>query len=230
MQSPLSNKKILLFWYPLAATWLMMSFEGPLLAAIIARLPEAKYNLAAYGVAFAFALIVESPIIMMLSASTALVKDNQSYRMLRRYNYFLNLMITVVMVLLLIPDVFYFLMQDLMHLPAEIARLTHGSLIILLPWPAAVGYRRFYQGILIRYNLTRRVAYGTGVRLTTMAFTAFALYSLHRINGAWVGAGALSCGVLAEAAASRLMVHRTLKEVKATPPPKTHRNTSIFVK
>ena len=54
-------------------TWLMMSLEGPFLAAVIARLAEPKHNLAAYGVAFALAILVEAPVIMMMSASTAVV-------------------------------------------------------------------------------------------------------------------------------------------------------------
>ena len=54
----LDFKRVLLFWLPLAATWLMMSVEGPFLSAVIARMAEPKFNLAAYGVAFAFALII----------------------------------------------------------------------------------------------------------------------------------------------------------------------------
>jgi len=75
----LTYRQILVFWIPLAATWLMMATEGPLLAALIARLPDPKFNLAAYGVAFAFAVLIEAPIIMIMSASTALVKDRDSY-------------------------------------------------------------------------------------------------------------------------------------------------------
>ena len=48
----------------------------------------------------------------------------------------------------------------------------HVATAILIPWPAAIGYRRFYQGILVRHGLTRRVAYGTVVRLTSMSVTA----------------------------------------------------------
>ena len=70
--SPVTYRRIFRLWVPLAATWLMMSVEGPFLAAVIARLDEPTFNLAAYGVAFAFALIVEAPIIMILSAATAL--------------------------------------------------------------------------------------------------------------------------------------------------------------
>ena len=74
----LTYKKIFYFWLPLAATWLMMSVEGPYLAALIARSPEPKFNLAAYGVAYSLALIIEAPIIMIMSASVALVKNKDS--------------------------------------------------------------------------------------------------------------------------------------------------------
>jgi Na+-driven multidrug efflux pump len=70
----LTYRKIFLFWGPLALTWLMMAFEQPVLIAFIARLNEAKYNLAAFGIAGSFAMIVEAPIIMLMSASTALVR------------------------------------------------------------------------------------------------------------------------------------------------------------
>lgn len=194
----------------------MMSMEGPFLAAVIARMAEPKFNLAAYGVAFAFALIVEAPIIMIMSASTALVEDRQSFTKLRNFTYLLNGLITVVMLVLLIPAVFDFIAYTLIDLPAEVAELTYHALVILLPWPGAIGYRRFFQGVLIRNNLTRRVAYGTVVRLSTMALTALILYIYFDVDGVIVGASALSIGVCAEALASRLMVDSTVKKIMAS--------------
>ena len=81
----------------------MMSIEGPFLAAVIARLPEPIFNLAAFGVAFSFATIAEAPIIMILSASTALVKDLDSYRRLRNFSFALNLTVTIVILVGLFP-------------------------------------------------------------------------------------------------------------------------------
>ncbi len=214
MEKRLGLKKIFTFWYPLAATWLMMALEGPFIAAIIARLNEPKYNLAAYGVAFAFALIIEAPVIMMLSASTALVKDGASFISLKKFTYLINTMLTLFMVILLFPSIFYFLTIRLMHLPEQVARLTHGSLWILLPWPAAIGYRRFYQGLLIRHNLTRRVAYGTVIRLASMVIAALGGAFVLKIHGAWVGALALSTAVIVEAIASKLMTLNIVKQFK----------------
>jgi len=87
-------------------------------------------------------------------------------------------------------------------------------MIILLPWPGAIGYRRFYQGILIRNNLTRRVAYGTVIRLSSMGITAFVLYFFSDFDGVMVGASALSVGVSCEAIASKIMAWKIVKKLK----------------
>lgn len=211
--SRLTLKHIFLFWLPLAATWLMMSVEGPFLSALIARLADPKFNLAAYGVAFSFALIIEAPVIMMMSASTALVKDLDSFKKLRNFTYALNGLITLVMLILIIPPIFYFIAEDLIGLPNKVAYLTHIATIILLPWPATIGYRRFYQGILIRNNLTRRVAYGTIIRITSMAATALIFFLFFDVPGVVVGASALSVAVTFEAAASKIMAWKIVKSL-----------------
>jgi hypothetical protein len=73
-------RRIVQIWWPLAASWLLMAVELPALSAVVARLANQEINLAAYGgVVFPVSLIVESPIIMLLSASTALSKDWDSY-------------------------------------------------------------------------------------------------------------------------------------------------------
>jgi len=207
----LTYKKIFIFWVPLAATWLMMATEGPFLAAIIARLADPKFNLAAYGVAYSFGVLIEAPIIMIMSASTALVQDRDSYLKLRNFTFVLNGMCTLFMIIFVIPPVFYFIVQRLIGLPPHVAQITHHACIALLVWPGSIGYRRFYQGLLIRSNLTRRVAYGTMVRLFTMASSALVCYFFLHINGALVGTLSLSLSVTAEAVAVRMMSQQSVE-------------------
>ena len=215
LNGTLTTRTILRFWAPLAATWLMMAAEGPFLAAIIARLPDPKFNLAAYGIAFAFAIIVEAPIIMLMSASTALVDCAFNYRKLRNFTVALNAIVTAAMLLLLYPPVFDIIVRGLMKMPGEVADLTHGALFLLIPWPAAIGFRRFYQGLLIRDDLTRRVAYGTVIRLSSVVCAALFLISFTSMPGAHIGAFSLSFAVTAESIASRLMVRGTLNRLLA---------------
>lgn len=209
----LTYKKIFFFWIPLAATWLMMATEGPFLAAIIARLANPKFNLAAYGVAFSFAVFIEAPIIMIMSASTALAKDRDSYIKLRNFTFILNGLTTLVLITFMIPPIFDFFILSLIGLPENVARLTHQAFIVLLPWPAAIGYRRFYQGILIRSNLTRRVAYGTIIRLMGIVFTSLVCYLFFDLNGAVVGTLSLSVAVSSEAVVSRIMAHTSVRHL-----------------
>ncbi|HET8796631.1 MAG TPA: hypothetical protein VFO89_03025, partial [Thermoanaerobaculia bacterium] len=199
MSRPVSVRSIVLFWMPLAATWLMMALEGPYVAAIVARMPEAARNLAALGVAVSLAWLIESPIMMLLSASAALVRDRASYFALRRFAHLLNALVTLGMVLLVIPPLFTFVAETVIGLPHDIARLTHQAAAAMILWPAAIGYRRFYQGILVRHRLTRRVAYGTIVRLVTMSGTAALLAFVFALPGALAGALAVLAGVVFEA-------------------------------
>jgi len=208
----LTYKKIFYFWLPLAATWIMMSVEGPFLAALIARSSEPKFNLAAYGVAYSLALIIEAPIIMIMSASIALVKNNQSFHKLKNFTYAANALITILMLVIVLPPVFYFITEGLIGLNHEVSRLTHIATIILIPWPGAIGYRRFYQGLLIKNNLTKRVAYGTIIRLVSMSACAITLYISGITEGVVVGAASLSFAVVMEAAAIRFMVKDTVKK------------------
>jgi hypothetical protein len=208
-------KRIFIFWSPLAMTWLMMACEGPFLAAVVARLAEPKANLAAYGVSFAIAILIEAPIIMIMSASTALAVDRVSFLKLRNFTYALNAFITLVLAVLLFTPGMDYLTRSLIGLPDRVADLTYTSLIILLPWPGAIGYRRFYQGLLIRGGQTRRVAYGTVVRLSSMTLTGIILYNGWDLPGACVAASALSVGVVCEAVAARIMAIQQVRRLKA---------------
>lgn len=214
-----THRSVFAFWLPLAATWLMMSAEGPFLAAVIARLADPTFNLAAHGVAFAFAILIEAPVIMLLSASTALVEDRLTYRRLRNFTWALNLGSTLLLLVTLVPGVYDLIMRTVIGLPDPVADLTYGALWILLPWPAAIGIRRFLQGLLIRTGRTRLVALGTVIRLVAMTVVGTVLAAATELPGASVGAGALSAGVLTEAVVAWLMTRRAVGTLLDTAPP-----------
>ena len=211
---PLTPRRIARFWLPLEATWLMMAAEGPFLAAIIARLAAPEKNLAAFAVASSLAWMVESPIIMMLSASNALVRDGVAYRKLRRFSYALNAAVTAVMLLLVVPPVFRLIAVGAMGLEPGVVRLAGQAMFCLVLWPGSIGFRRFYQGILIGDGRPQAVTWGTVIRLSTMAATGLVLALAVKLPGATVGAGALGAGVLAEGGASWAMARPTVRRLR----------------
>jgi hypothetical protein len=210
----LTLSRIFTFWSPLAAQWLMMAVEWPFLTAVVARLQDPMDNLAAWGVAIAIALIVEAPVIMIMSASTALARDWQSFKRLRAFIYALIVALTLLMVVFVFTPACDFVTGRLIGLPPHIAQITRTTLIFLLPWPGAIGYRRFYHGVLIRDHQTRRVAASTVVRMVTMASVSLVVYWWVPIKGAYAGALAASAAVLLEAVASRILARHAIRRLR----------------
>lgn len=212
----LTWQRILRFWSPLLGTWLLMAVDGPLLTALIARMVEAKPNLAAYGVAFSFALIAEAPVIMLMSASTSLASSALAYRRLRTFTAVLCLLVTLIPALLLLPLPYQVIMEQIVGLTPDVAGRAHLALLALIPWPAAIGWRRFYQGVLIRNGQTRRVAFATVFRLCGMAGCGAGLFFYANLPGALLGGIALTSGVIAELVASRILAHVAIKKILST--------------
>lgn len=210
---PLRTADVIKFWIPLSATWLMMAIEGPIVTSLIARLPDPTYNLAAHGVAVALAMLIESPIIMLLSMSVALAKDRNAVDRLASFMWRVNALVTIGMLVVSIPVVYDVVAYGLLNLPEAVAGRMYWALVCLIPWPAAIGYRRFYQGLLIRAGQTGRVAYGTVLRIVTMAGSALAL-AASGLPGAIVGAISLSVGVTFEAVATRVMANGVMQQYR----------------
>ena len=117
----LSRSKILKTWWPLALSWMLMALELPALSSIITRLPNPKINLAAYGgIVFPLALIIEAPIIMLLAASTALSKDWDSYKKIRKFMHYTSAALTALHILVVSTPIYFFITRSLIGSPEEI--------------------------------------------------------------------------------------------------------------
>ncbi|MCX7607390.1 MAG: hypothetical protein N2170_09035 [Bacteroidia bacterium] len=214
----------------MALNWLMMALEGPLLVGLIGRMPMATENLAAFSVAFAIAMMIEAPIMMLLSAGAALARDRASYERLWHFATALNLPLSLLMGIVGLPEIFLQLNTFLWKLPEPMALRVARALWILIPWPAVIGYRRLWQGVLIRQGQSRLVAWGTVLRLVGMGIGALvgSLF-LSEWPGTWIAALALSFGVTTEMLIVRLWASPYLGRLGQTSaPPLSYREIGKF--
>lgn len=206
------QRYIFAFWLPLFASWLLMTAEGPFVSAIINRMPDEVVMLAAQGIVVALAVTIESPIINLLATSTALVKDRASYLLVRRFTIHWMVFLTFVSAVLAFTPLFNFIVVDLMGTPPPVAVWVQPGLKIMTLWSAAIAWRRFLQGILIHYDLTRRVAWGTAVRLLASGGTAVLLYVSTDWAGVIIGTTSLMSGVFAEAFFATIAVRSVMND------------------
>jgi hypothetical protein len=210
-----------------------MGAEGPIFAAVVGNLADQTIHLGAFGgIAFPVALMVEGPIIMLLAASTALCGDLDSYRKVKRFMWVSAAALTAIHVAIAFTPLYDLLADRIMGLPKELHDPGRLGLQILTPWTAAIAYRRFTQGVLIRFNQSRMVMLGTFVRLITMIVMLAVGGWVLRLPGIATGTLAMSCAVLTEAWfagwAARPIVRERLPAMPAPANPVTRRSFLIF--
>ncbi|HET9232599.1 MAG TPA: hypothetical protein VFP10_00480 [Candidatus Eisenbacteria bacterium] len=211
---PVSVRAVFDTWWPLAASWLMMGLELPAVSAVVARLEDPELHLAAYGgIVFPLALLVESPIIMLLAASTALSRDRDAYRKLRRFMFWSAGALTVLHLCVVLTPLYDFIVVHLLHSPPEIREPARIGLLIMTPWTGSIAYRRFQQGVLIRFHRSKWVGAGTLVRLAANIIVLALGAWYGRLPGIVVATAAVSAGVMAEAVFAGLSVRPVLRGV-----------------
>ncbi len=198
------------FWLPLFASWLLMTAEGPTISAAINRLPNEVTMMAAYGIVISLSVLIESPIINMLATSTALVKDRATYLLVRRFTVHWMILLTIVTILVAFTPLFDVIVIKILETPLEVAQWVKPGLQIMTFWSAAIAWRRFLQGVMIHFGQTRKVAWGTGIRLVASVGTAVSLAYFSGLPGVIIGASALMAGVLTEAAYTTLAIRSIL--------------------
>jgi len=195
----LTQRYIFWFWLPMFASWLLMTAEGPLISAFTNRLPNEVIMLAAQGIVISLAVTIESPIINLLATSTALVKDRASYLLMRRFTIHWMIGLTIISVLIAFTPLFDLVVLQALGTPPEVAEWVKPGLQIMIFWSAAIAWRRFLQGVLIHFGHTRKMAWGTGIRLAVSAIVVISLFFWGPwaavINAAWTW----MAGVVAEA-------------------------------
>jgi hypothetical protein len=90
----------------------------------------------------------------------------------------------------------------------------------MTPWTWSIAYRRFNQGVLIRFGHSRAVSIGTAVRLTADLSILIVGVRWGTIQGVAVAGAAVGMGVISEAVYTGLRVRSVVNgPLRAAPPP-----------
>ncbi len=205
-------KTIFKLWLPLAVSFELMMLEGPVVQSAIGRLASPSVNLAAWGLTISLSLLVESPVIMLLATAIALTHGQNSYLALRKFTLNLLVWCTVLTAAVAFTPLFEFVTITVMRQPESIVMASKPAMQIMLFWTAAIAWRRFLQGVMIRHGQTRMVSWGTLVRLIATVSCAAILLRAHSIPGVQLGAITLMVAVITEAVATTFFARRTLRE------------------
>jgi hypothetical protein len=199
---------------------MLMAAEPAALAAVVARLENPSINLAAYGsVAFPLIGILQAPILTLLSLSTTMSKDWDSFVKGRRLMFYLGGGLTVLYLILTFSPLYYWVVQNVISAPPEVVEPARMGMVIGIPWSFAVAYRRFHQGMMIRFDHSRAITVGTLLRFAADAAVLVAGYMIGKLPGASLASLMMSVGTITEAVYVGLRVRPILRnELRPAPP------------
>ena len=206
------QRDIYRFWSPLFASWLLMAVEGPLISAVINRLGDEVIMLAAQGLVMSLSVIIESPVINLLATTTTLAQDRPSYLLIRKFTLHLMILLTAITLLFSYTGLFDMVVTGWMGVPAQVSEWVRPGIRIMIVWSAAIGWRRFLQGILIRFGQTRKIAWGTAVRLVATGSSALSLALWSGWPGVSIGATSVMTGVISESLFITLVTRPVIKK------------------
>ncbi len=191
-----------------------MAIELPSLGAVVARLSDPRIHLAAYGgVVFPLALIIESPVIMLLSATTALCNNRSAYRSLWHYMMVMSAVLSGLHVAIAFTPLFDLIVTRVLDVPSETVEPARIGMQIMTPWTWTIAYRRFMQGIQIRFGRSKLVGLGSAVRFTAVLTVLGLGYFVWKGPGIIVGTAAVIAGVTAEALFAHVATRPIIKTI-----------------
>ncbi len=217
---PLTLRETLAFYLPVAASWLLMALEGPIIYSFVNRLPETTdVTRAALSVVIGLSIWIEAPVIGLLSTSTTLARNRQHYWQLRRFTLHLCAAVTFVAAAVALTPLYDLIVRVWMNQPKDVADGARIGMILMIPWSAAIGWRRYTQGILIRHGATRAVGVGTAVRLVAAGVAAFLVFQFTSLNGIWLGGCAWVAAVVSEAIYAHWVARPVIAQLVKTETP-----------
>ncbi len=191
-----------------------------MLAAVVARLADPDIHLAAYGsVTFPLIGILQAPILTLLSLSTTMSRDWESFLKGRKIMFYLGGGLTLLYTLIAFTPLYDVVVRDLIGAPPEVIEPARLGMFVGLPWSFAVAYRRFHQGVLIRFEHSRAVTVGTLLRFVMDAIVLAAGFLIGSIPGTVLATLMMVLGVITDAVYVGLRVRPVLRtELRQAPP------------
>jgi progressive ankylosis protein len=204
------NHQLIQLWkqfIPLSLSDVTMALGDPLTTTTLAHLADSRINLAAVGVAKTIAIFCESPIIMLLHASNALAPTQASRQALWKFTLIASGSMSLLLALTAIPNIFTIVGEGWLGVTPNLSPTVRSIIMITILWPLAIGWRRYFQGLLIHSGQSNAVAQAGMIRLLVVAAILIGGLTF-KFSGAIVAGMSLVWGVIAEAIAATYLAQK----------------------
>ncbi len=183
MPDSLSQLRLLQLYVPLAFNSILMMIEMPVVTAGISRLPEPELNLAGYGIIVAVTFTLQNLIVPLTHTGNALGRSRHSFYLLRKFSFVMCLLMALISIIIYYTPVYDWLVIGLLAVPEHVARHAQPGVQLMVAAGFAIGWRRFYHGVLIRHGFTGIVGWITIIRAAALLIVTYSLVTANSVTG-----------------------------------------------
>ncbi|MCK9222529.1 MAG: hypothetical protein M0Q40_07890 [Limnochordia bacterium] len=179
--------ELLRFFLPLGATPFLIASTHSIVDGALARLPNPETNLAVFGIVKSLTNVVKAPELMSTQVFLAFVDDKDSYRLIRKFNWSVVLLISSLLMLLGYTPLGGFVLQQVFKIQSQTQlELAYRAMRIVAFLPLVETLRNSYQGMAVGLARTGIMAVATGLRVILISLFL-----------SWVVAGQFFPGIVA---------------------------------
>ena len=187
------------FYWPLAATSLLLTATTPMLTAALARHVNPAATLAAFGVAFSLCGVLYAPLLAGQQVAATRLLNGRPFAPVVAFWMRVGVVCSAGAALVAFTPIGVWIFRGAMGVPGDVYDEARLAMAALVPVPLLTAVRSVHQGRLVAGHNTHPIAVATAVRTAVLAVVAVGLTFLVP-SGAWIGAAAFTAGLSVETA------------------------------
>ncbi|MBG0787768.1 MAG: hypothetical protein H0S79_21980 [Anaerolineaceae bacterium] len=157
-ETPLTLKKFISFYLPLAMTSALWLLWQPFISAAISRMPNPLESLAVWSVISGLLFIFRSPGVAYNEVMVAMLEEANAKPALKKFARDIALGISAIILLFVFTPLSKLWLQFIAALPADLIPAGRVALGLAIPLGVLSVYISYYQGFLVHGSKTRSVA------------------------------------------------------------------------
>jgi hypothetical protein len=214
-KKPLSLKRFISFYIPLAATSSLWLLWQPAISAAVSRMPDPLESLAVWSVLTGLLFIFRSPGVAYNEAVVALLEFPQSFSVLRKFARLSSLVICAIAIVFTMTPLSNFWFSTIANLSPDKVTIARMALSFGIPLTFLQMYISFFQGIIVSQEKTGPVAEAVVLFLISMLSVLIYGVVSGNIKGVYVASASLTLAHLAQVLWLILRSRKNRKKLEA---------------
>ncbi len=196
--TPLTLKRFVKFYFPLALTSSLWLLWQPLISGSISRMPNPLESLAVWSVTTGLIFMFRSPGVAYNEVVVALLEERRSLPMLRKFARNVSLITTAVILLFVLTPLSRFWLGSIAALPPALVEIGRYTLAIAIPLGVVSVYISYFQGMIVNHTHTGAIAEAVTAFLITLFIVLVIGVIWQDFKGVYVAAMSFTVGHLAQ--------------------------------